>query len=96
LEIEVAESSKEYLIALTVQPPLVERVKTAQGVDADLDKRKKEVQNEQQTDFQVHGDGSLRFRGRLCVPHHPGLKAEILKEAHNSKLSIHPGGTKMY
>jgi hypothetical protein len=61
-----------------------------------LDKGKKEVRDEQQINFQIYDDGSLRFRERLYVPDHPGLKAEILKKAHNLKLSVHPGGTKMY
>jgi hypothetical protein len=51
LEIEVGGSSKEYLTALTLQLTLVERIKNAQGMDTSLDKRKKEVQDDQQTDF---------------------------------------------
>nr|XP_027086619.1 uncharacterized protein LOC113708357 [Coffea arabica] len=45
---------------------------------------------------QCEGDGSLWKDGRLCVPRDEGLKQELLKEAHNSRFSIHPGGTKMY
>nr|XP_009774959.1 PREDICTED: uncharacterized protein LOC104224929 [Nicotiana sylvestris]XP_016436220.1 PREDICTED: uncharacterized protein LOC107762374 [Nicotiana tabacum] len=41
-------------------------------------------------------DGTLRYRGRLCVPDVDGLRERIMSEAHNSRYSIHPGSTKMY
>lgn len=40
--------------------------------------------------------GILRFANRIWIPNVPELKDEILDEAHNSRFSIHPGGTKMY
>ena len=44
----------------------------------------------------VHSDGSLRYRGRVVVPHLTNLREEILKEFHYSRFVVHPGGTKMY
>ncbi|XP_060178236.1 uncharacterized protein LOC132608184, partial [Lycium barbarum] len=41
-------------------------------------------------------DGTLRYRGRLCVPDVDGIRERIMSEAHNSRYSIHPGSTKMY
>ncbi|XP_070010561.1 uncharacterized protein [Nicotiana sylvestris] len=41
-------------------------------------------------------DGTLRYRGRLCVLDVNGLRERIMSEAHNSRYSIHPGSTKMY
>jgi len=41
-------------------------------------------------------DGILRFKGRVCVPEGPHFRRQILKEGHQSRLSIHPGMTKMY
>ena len=38
----------------------------------------------------------MRFDNQLCVPNDPDLKEEILKKAHNTSYTIHPGGTKMY
>jgi len=32
----------------------------------------------------------------MCVPNNEEIKEMILEEAHKSKLSIHPGTTKMY
>ncbi|MDV3201146.1 MAG: hypothetical protein Q8877_03040, partial [Sweet potato little leaf phytoplasma] len=47
-------------------------------------------------DFQVGPDGVLRFRDRVCVPANQELRRTILEEAHKSKMSLHPGTTKMY
>ena len=38
----------------------------------------------------------LRFRNRICIPDDAEMKKVILEESHRSKLSIHPGATKMY
>ena len=44
----------------------------------------------------VHSDGSLRYRGRVVVPHLTDLGQEILREFHCSRFAVDPGGTKMY
>jgi hypothetical protein len=36
------------------------------------------------------------YNGRLCVHSVDELKQLILKEAHDTPYSIHPGGNKMY
>jgi len=41
-------------------------------------------------------DGILRFKGRVCVLGGPIFRRQILKEGHQSHLSMHPGMTKMY
>jgi hypothetical protein len=46
--------------------------------------------------FLVDQEGVLWYNGRLCVPNIMELKQLILKEAHDTLYSIHPGGTKMY
>ena len=46
--------------------------------------------------WQMSEVGGLRFLGRLCVPCDAQLKEEIFDQAHKSRFSIHPGGTKMY
>jgi len=33
---------------------------------------------------------------RICIPNDRALKEEILSGAHESKLTSHPGSTKMY
>ena len=41
-------------------------------------------------------DGIIQHGGRLWVLDEEGLRKEIMKEAHSSAYSIHPGSTKMY
>ncbi|RHN60629.1 putative nucleotidyltransferase, Ribonuclease H [Medicago truncatula] len=48
------------------------------------------------SDFKVDDQGFLRFRERVCISDNDDLKKLILEESHKSRLSIHPGATKMY
>src|ERR1043165_10260753 len=38
----------------------------------------------------------MRFGDRVCVPDVAEIRKSILEEGHRSRLSIHPGATKMY
>jgi hypothetical protein len=40
--------------------------------------------------------GTVWFKNRICVPNIDSLRETILKEAHDSDYSFHPGSTKMY
>jgi hypothetical protein len=44
----------------------------------------------------VSKDGLVVMGNRIYLPDDKVLKSEVLKEAHESKLAIHPGSTKMY
>jgi hypothetical protein len=44
----------------------------------------------------VDDKGILWFKDRLVVPKDRELRNQIMTEAHSSKLSIHPGSSKMY
>jgi hypothetical protein len=46
--------------------------------------------------FRVDDKGILWFNDRLVVPKVKELWNQIMAEAHSSKLSIHPGSSKMY
>ena len=48
------------------------------------------------THFSIDDQGVMKFKNRLVVPSSDELRRKILDEAHNSKLSIHPGSNKMY
>ena len=47
-------------------------------------------------EWSIGADGGFRCRDRLYVPDEESLWKDILEEAHKSRLTIHPGGTKMY
>jgi hypothetical protein len=46
--------------------------------------------------FEEDEQGVLWYKGRICVPADSELKEFIMKDAHETPYSIHPGGTKMY
>jgi hypothetical protein len=48
------------------------------------------------SDFREDEQGTVWFKNRICVPKIKELRETILKEAHDSAYSIHPGSTKMY
>jgi hypothetical protein len=48
------------------------------------------------SEFHLGDFNSLWFQNRICVPDIPKIKGLILKEAHETPYSIHPGSTKMY
>jgi hypothetical protein len=47
-------------------------------------------------EFTKVDQGTIWFKSRICVPESDNLQKMILKEAHDSAYSIHPGSTKMY
>jgi hypothetical protein len=47
-------------------------------------------------EFREDEQGTIWFKNRICVPEIKHLRETILKEAHDSTFSIHPGSTKMY
>jgi hypothetical protein len=47
-------------------------------------------------DFTEDEQGMIWFKNMICVPEIDSLRETILKEAHDSAYSIHPGSTKMY
>ena len=84
------------MASLIVQPDLVGRIKALQKNDLQLVQLMEEVQKGCKPEFVLSDDGILRFGTRLCVPNDGDLRRELLEEAHCSRLTIHPGGTKMY
>jgi hypothetical protein len=40
--------------------------------------------------------GTIFFRGCLCAPQKSKVKMDILREAHSTPYTVHPGETKMY
>ncbi|XP_075099351.1 uncharacterized protein LOC142176166 [Nicotiana tabacum] len=58
---------------------------------------KEGIHKHKTTTFEQGGDdGTLRYRGRLCIPDVDGLRERIMSKAYNSRYSIYPGSIKMY
>ena len=84
------------LNALMIQPTLIDEIKSTQGDDPQLQEIRDRLKKTKETEFTIKKDGSLWFRDRLCVPDVKEIKEKILKEAHSSFYTAHPGSTKMY
>ena len=84
------------LTVLEVQPFIIEEIKASQKDDAEVEKLRCNVAYGKLSSFVIHEDGTLRFQNRPSVPNKEELKRRILEEAHNTRYSVHPGGTKIY
>lgn len=85
-----------FAASLKVQSTLEKQIREAQPKDSEFSDIKKKMAEGKFKDFTVDDQNILWINGRICVPDADGLRQLILKEAHDSKYSIHPGSTKMY
>ena len=74
----------------------MEEIRLNQESDLKLQRIKQNLAKGKSPRFVMQEDGTLRFQNRLCAPKNEGLKKQILEEAHNTRYSVHLGGTKMY
>ncbi|XP_070015995.1 uncharacterized protein [Nicotiana sylvestris] len=89
-------NSEALLSCAQAKSSLVERIKATKHEDERLCKYRDEALAGKSKDMIVESDGVLRMGDRLCVADVDELRHAILKEAHNTKYTIHPGSTKMY
>jgi len=81
---------------LRITNEFLDELRVEQGKDQELQLIIGELGTEKRKDFRMGRDGILRFRERVCVPNSRVLRKMLLDEGHKSRLSIHPGMTKMY
>lgn len=83
------------LMALQLQPSLVDRIPEARTDDPRMQQLRRNVDVSQRTDALIHLDGSLRLECRIYVLE-GDIKEELLEETHRSRYMMHPGNMKMY
>ena len=81
---------------LILSSAIPERVLEAQHQDRLLLDVRKRILEGKVGDFTLETSGAVRFRGRLFVPQRSQVKKDILKEAHRTRYTVHPGENKMY
>ncbi|KAA3488076.1 reverse transcriptase [Gossypium australe] len=81
---------------LKTRPLFVQQIREAQEVDDDLKAKRSHCGSCADSNFLIDVEGCLRFKNQICVPKEPELIRMICDKAHNSRLSIHPGSTKIY
>jgi hypothetical protein len=81
---------------MEVHSNLLQEIQKGQIEDEKIQEIKCNIKEEKSPGFSEDEEGVLWYKGRICVPNVKELKDKILREAHESAYSIHPGGNKMY
>ena len=84
------------LHSITLSCSLESKIIELQKTDVGVFHIKRKMKEQETKHFHVDEKGVLWFKDRLVVPKDKELRNQILEEAHSSKLSIHPGSSKMY
>src|SRR4051812_11375688 len=88
--------------SLVIEPDLVKSVKIMQGYGSFVNRIKHDIKDGRPSPFTIDSNDAVFFKNRLVVPRYKGkhenldVTSEVMKEAHDTPLSIHPGSTKMY
>jgi hypothetical protein len=88
--------ASEAKVTMEVEPTLQVEIQEGQLEDAKLKEIRQLIQDNKASDFSEDSQGTLWLSKRICVPDLKPIKKSILREAHDSAYSIHPGSTKMY
>jgi hypothetical protein len=81
---------------MDVGSSLLQEIQRGQVEDEKVQEIKRNIKEEKSPSFSLDDEGVLWYKGRIRVPNVKELKDKILREAHESAYSIHPGGNKMY
>src|ERR1043165_1667765 len=85
-----------YLSTLVAKPTLEDQIIVAQRRARGVRRIKENIASGVAKCFSTDSKGKVLFEDRLVVSKNRDLRQLILKEAHDTPLSIHPGGTKIY
>jgi hypothetical protein len=86
----------EAKVIMEVEPTLEVEIQEGQLEDAKLKEIRQMIWNNKTSDSSEDSQGTLWLGKWICVPNLKNIKELILREAHDSTYSIHPGSTKMY
>jgi hypothetical protein len=84
------------IVEMEVDSSLFQEIRKGQLEDEKIQEIKHNIKEEKLPEFLEDDQGVLWYKGRICVPNVKELKDKIIREAHESAYSIHPGGNKMY
>jgi hypothetical protein len=83
-------------VTVELEPTLEREIKEAQKNDEKISEIRQLILEGRGKDFREDAEGVVWFKDRLYVPNVQSIRELILKEAHESAYSIHPGSKKMY
>jgi hypothetical protein len=78
------------------EPTLEAEIRQHQKEDKKLQEIRELLKIGKAPHFRQGEQGTLWYKGQICVPDVKDLRKLILSEAHDTAYSIHPGSTKMY
>ncbi|WVZ88810.1 hypothetical protein U9M48_035283 [Paspalum notatum var. saurae] len=78
------------------EPTLEQEIRKGQLNDEKIKEIKELIKLDKAPGFRVDADGTVWHGDRICVPNIKPIRDLILKEAHETAYSIHPGSEKMY
>ena len=88
---------KACFYTMVAQPTVLLRVIEAQRSDKKLEgTRSQVVAGDAPEGWSIHANGGIYFLNRLFVSDDAQLREEVMREAHHSRFTVHPGETKMY
>lgn len=82
--------------SLEIQPLLRTQIEEIQKDNEEVREIKERMAAGFAKEFSTNENGILWYKKRIYVPEQGDLRKLILKEAHESAYSLHPGSTKMY
>jgi hypothetical protein len=83
-------------VAMEVEPTIESEIREKQLKDPKLMEIRQLIRENKTSDFSKDSQVTLWLGKWVCVPDQKNIKELILREAHDSTYSIHPGSTKMY
>jgi hypothetical protein len=86
----------EIAMIVEVEPMLEAEIRKAQLEDEKLKEIRQLIKENKTSDFTQDDNGTLWLGKRICIPNLKPIQELIIREAHDSAYSIHPGSTKMY
>jgi hypothetical protein len=86
----------ETAMVVEIEPTLEAEIRKAQLEDEKLKEIRQLIKENKTSDFTKDDNGTFWLWKQICVPNLKPIQELILREAHDSAYSIHPGSTKMY
>jgi hypothetical protein len=83
-------------VAIELEPTLEQDIRKGQKDDEKINEIRQLIIDGKGPDFREDAEGVVWFKDRLCVPDIKSIRELILKKAHETTYSIHPGSEKMY
>jgi hypothetical protein len=83
-------------VTIELEPTLEQDIRKGQKDDEKINEILQLIIDGKGPDFREDAEGVVWFKDRLCVPNITSIRELILKKAHETPYSIHPGIEKMY